>query len=67
VKALHLVTQDGQPYGSARLCCERCGVQVLYRSEVPHWTDDRGMYADPPSGFFRCDSDTAVVVEVMDS
>jgi len=25
VYALHLRTQRNQPYGSVRLCCERCG------------------------------------------
>lgn len=24
----HLLTQDGQPYGSVRKCCERCGLAI---------------------------------------
>jgi len=67
VKALHLVTQDGQPYGSVRLCCERCGTQVFYRPDVPPWTDDKSVYGNPPEGFFQCSSAVAGVVEVMES
>lgn len=25
---LHIITQDDQPYGSERRCCERCGKAV---------------------------------------
>jgi hypothetical protein len=35
---LHLMTQDDQPYGSTRKCCEVCGV-------IPwNYTDDRKVY-----------------------
>jgi len=26
---MHLVTQNGQPYGSVRKCCEKCGLSVF--------------------------------------
>ncbi|RPI55108.1 MAG: hypothetical protein EHM49_02340 [Deltaproteobacteria bacterium] len=25
---LHLVTQDNQPYGSRRKCCQKCGLAI---------------------------------------
>jgi len=40
---LHLVTQDNQPYGSERRCCERCG-RMCWRGmkgAAMRWTDDR--------------------------
>lgn len=45
---LHLKTQDGQPYGSVRKCCEECGVMILGDSlpEGEHWTDDRELYTE---------------------
>lgn len=52
---VHLVTQRDQPYGSTRLCCERCGVQVFYRPDIPRWTDDEGTFLNLPEGFQRCD------------
>lgn len=56
-RILHLVTQDGQPYGSVRKCCEECG--ILTAGRVPEfwkshaWTDDREEYADD-EGHITC-------------
>jgi hypothetical protein len=41
---LHLMTQDNQPYGSMRLCCEKCGLMM----EEHAWTDSRDVYYYPP-------------------
>ncbi len=40
---LHLMTQDDQPLGSERKCCERCGVAYW------HWDED--------DAFVNCESD----------
>lgn len=56
-EVLHLMTQDGQPYGSARRCCEECGVMIWGRSQ-PAWTDDRKLYANPPSQYVPCNETT---------
>lgn len=45
---LHLVTQDGQPYGSERRCCEICGSMVwraMQGDATPDSTDDVAVYA----------------------
>ena len=53
---LHLKTQDNQPYGSERRCCERCGIMIWGASPTPlTWTDDRAVYANPPEGYVSCD------------
>lgn len=42
VEPLHVLSQDGQPYGSQRRCCNYCG-QMLHRSmdgAGHRWTDD---------------------------
>jgi hypothetical protein len=56
---LHLKTQRGQPYGSERRCCERCGAMIwgssfelclrgIYRlaqrEGATYWTDDPARY-----------------------
>lgn len=45
---LHLMTQDGQPYGSQRKCCEICGTMLRGRPDSfwnDHaWTDDESEY-----------------------
>lgn len=51
---LHLVTQSGQPYGSVRRCCERCG-QMCWRGmkgSAERWTDDPAEFA---ASALRCD------------
>jgi len=53
---LHLKTQDDQPYGSHRRCCERCGVMLWGQAGEPPWTDDREVYEQLPPGFTRCDA-----------
>lgn len=41
---IHLRTQNDQPYGSQRRCCDRCGTMIWperFGAEVtPPWTDD---------------------------
>lgn len=54
--AVHLVTQDGQPYGSVRRCCEICGVMVWPErqgDETPMYVTSRQDYAAMESQ--RCD------------
>lgn len=43
---LHLITQVGQPYGSTRKCCERCGRAVPYITNdySERWTTDPEEY-----------------------
>ena len=44
---LHLVTQTGQPYGSVRRCCERCG-RMCWRGQegsAQRWTDSAAEWA----------------------
>lgn len=36
---LHLITQNNQPYGSARRCCERCGLAVFAFPPGDKYTD----------------------------
>jgi hypothetical protein len=55
---LHLMTQDNQPYGSARRCCEKCGV-MIWGGPPPdggEWTSDRLTYKNPPPGYICCTS-----------
>jgi hypothetical protein len=71
VVPVHLVTQDGQPYGSTRLCCERCGSWVRGApadpNKVVRWTDDLSLWDALPDGFVRCVGPEAQVLEVMGS
>lgn len=48
---LHLKTQNGQPYGSERRCCEICGVMLWGQPDEPAWTDDARVYGASP---LRC-------------
>lgn len=51
---LHLRTQDNQPYGSVRRCCEVCGEMVWPEhqgADTPQWTDDRQEYT---ASKYRC-------------
>lgn len=52
---IHLRTQDNQPYGSMRRCCEICGVMIWPErfgvERTPAWTDDRAAFA---SAATRC-------------
>jgi len=50
---LHLKTQRGQPYGSVRRCCERCGVMVGV--DTGAWTFDPDVWRAPPLGYVACD------------
>ena len=51
---LHLMTQRGQPYGSRRKCCERCGLMMVARPDSfwkEHtWTDEPEGYKYFPEG-----------------
>ena len=41
---VHILSQEGQPYGSERRCCNHCGVMIWGSSAPPHvdnWTDWR--------------------------
>lgn len=41
-ETLHIVTQNNQPYGSQRRCCEYCG-RMCWRGmdgSAQRWTDD---------------------------
>ena len=29
IEVVHLFNQEGQPYGSASLCCQRCGLMLV--------------------------------------
>ena len=43
-EVLHILSQEGQPYGSTRRCCNYCGVMVWGPSApryVDNWTDWR--------------------------
>jgi hypothetical protein len=50
---LHLMTQRDQPYGSERICCERCGV-MIYGPQAPKWTSNPSTYDKPPDGYVPC-------------
>jgi hypothetical protein len=69
LEILHLVTQDNQPYGSARLACELCGLWCIRAPGHPVYTDDRDFHKNPPDGYVACDgkSDGQIVAEVMES
>ena len=41
---VHILSQEGQPYGSERRCCNYCGVMIWGSSAPPHvdnWIDWR--------------------------
>jgi len=41
---VHIRSQEGQPYGSERRCCNHCGVMLWGPSSPPYvesWTDWR--------------------------
>jgi hypothetical protein len=41
---MHILSQDGQPYGSERRCCNNCGVMIwgeVIPAHVDNWTDWR--------------------------
>ena len=44
-KVLHLVTQDGQGFGSTRKCCENCGLAIFaIEEDNDAFADDRAIY-----------------------
>ncbi len=51
---VHLKTQDNQPYGSERRCCEECGVMLWGLPDDPPWTSHRHVYNDEPKGYINC-------------
>jgi hypothetical protein len=52
---VHLKTQRGQPYGSERRCCERCGIMIWLGPEVPPYVDNVEDFNALPEGYVRCD------------
>jgi len=67
---VHLKTQRGQPYGSERRCCERCGIMIWGPSDIC-WTDDQVLYESPPEGYVSCQrveaDEREIVMPVMGS
>jgi hypothetical protein len=53
MRPLHLMTQDDQPYGSQRHCCERCGLMLGFANSET-WTDERDTYDSPSDGYEPC-------------
>jgi len=51
---LHLKTQSGQPYGSVRKCCERCGFMLAGQAGEEAWTSDEREWNRPPTGYTNC-------------
>ena len=45
---LHYVSQDDQPYGSVRHCCECCGSMCWpgMKGSAQRWTDDYQRWSD---------------------
>ena len=43
IQILHLMTQHDQPYGSRRMCCERCGM-AEFHPDFEYYTDDESKY-----------------------
>lgn len=56
---LHLMTQRGQPYGSVRRCCERCGLMLVARPlafwDAHAYADKEVDYRDDHEGFETCE------------
>ena len=63
MKTLHLMTQRGQPYGSERRCCERCGLMLVGRPasfwEAHEYADQETHYHDDHFGLTTCDAQRA--------
>lgn len=51
---MHLRTQDDQPYGSVRKCCERCGL-AFFAATYEYETDSIAEYNAHPD---RCNKPT---------
>lgn len=49
LKVLHLVTQRDQPYGSARKCCEKCGLGIHMMTGDAHGE----LYTDDPFAYYE--------------
>jgi hypothetical protein len=53
---LHLVTQENQPYGSERRCCQECGIMTIGANQPPY--TDRSLWTSPQfltaNSFIRC-------------
>jgi hypothetical protein len=48
MKAMHVVTQDNQPYGSVRKCCERCGTAIW---NIELYVDNKHLYTEKIAKF----------------
>ena len=70
---MHLITQRGQPYGSVRRCCERCGAATRRwalgdrENGSEQWTDDVEAYGNLPVGYVQCGGAMPVVLAHPDS
>lgn len=58
MKTLHLMTQQDQPYGSERRCCEQCGLMLVWRP-ASFWDDhgyveEQSDYHDQHEGHLSC-------------
>jgi len=53
LKVLHLMTQEDQPFGSTRRCCEVCRT-MIWGPIQPYWTYEPETFQDPPEGFTNC-------------
>lgn len=49
---VHLRSQAGQPYGSERKCCNRCGTALL--GAEPKWVEYEDDYNNLPEEYVRC-------------
>lgn len=51
---MHYMTQNNQPYGSVRKCCEICGRAAFI--EGYQYTEDRGFYNNHPNNCKRLEN-----------
>jgi hypothetical protein len=52
-RRIHLITQRGQPYGSTRKCCERCGAYGTIQSGTDIATDDPELWGNSPHNCYK--------------
>lgn len=60
IEIVHYMTQNAQPYGSRRRCCERCGamcVEPFTDRIVATFTDKNPTTHEVPPGFRWCSSE----------
>ena len=63
MKIMHIITQNGQPYGSQRRCCEECGKSRYALAKNDRYVETREEYsrefADEKDLIRCCDNNTA--------